>query len=130
MHPFRFGVQVAGPADAAGWVAQARRVEALGYSTLTLPDHFTPQLAPLPALAVAAAVTTTLRVGALVHDNDYKHPLVLAKELATLDVLSGGRVEIGLGAGWMETDYLAANMPYDPAPVRIERLGESVEGIK
>ena len=70
-----------------------------------MPDHFTDQLAPVPALSAAAAATTTLRIGALVFDNDYKHPLVLAKELATLDVLSGGRVEIGLGAGWMETDY-------------------------
>src|SRR5262245_4787010 len=130
MRPFRFGVQVTGPADAAGWVEQARRVEALGYSTLTLPDHFTPQLAPLPALAVAAAVTTTLRVGARVHDNDYKHPVVLAKELATLDVLSGGRVEIGLGAGWYEPDYRSAGLPFDPAGRRIDRLAEAIAVVK
>src|SRR4051812_17671035 len=115
--PFRFGVHVSGPADAAGWAEQARRIEDLGYATLTIPDHFTDQLAPLPALAAAAAVTTTLRVGALVHDNDYKHPLVLAKELATLDVLSGGRVEIGLGAGWLEADYRSTGIPYDPPAV-------------
>jgi probable F420-dependent oxidoreductase len=128
--PFRFGVQVSGPAEAAGWVAQARRVEDLGYSTLTIPDHFTDQLAPLPALSTAAAVTTTLRVGALVCDNDYKHPLVLAKELATQDVLSGGRVEIGLGAGWLEADYRAAGMPYDRPAVRIDRFEEGVAVIK
>jgi len=128
--PFRFGVQVSGPADAAGWVELARRVEDLGYSTLTLPDHFTDQLAPMPALSTAAAVTSTLRIGALVFDNDYKHPLVLAKELATQDVLSGGRVEIGLGAGWMESDYRAAGMPYDRAGVRIDRFEEAIAVIK
>src|ERR1044072_8145597 len=103
--PFRFGVHLSGPADAAGWADQARRVEDLGYSTLTLPDPFTDQLAPMPALSTAAAVTTTLRIGALVFDHDYKHPVVLAKELATQDVLSDGRVEVGLGAGWMASDY-------------------------
>jgi len=128
--PFRFGVQVSGPADAVGWVELARRVEDLGYSTLTLPDHFTDQLAPMPALSTAAAVTSTLRIGALVFDNDYKHPLVLAKELATQDVLSGGRVEIGLGAGWMESDYRAAGMPYDRAGVRIDRFEEAIAVIK
>ena len=101
------------------------RVEDLGYSTATMPDHFTDQLAPMPALSAAAAVTTTLRIGALVFDNDYKHPVVLAKELATLDVLSGGRVEIGLGAGWMESDYRAAGMPYDRPGVRIDRFEEA-----
>ena len=128
--PFRFGVQLGGPADAAGWVEQARRIEDLGYSTVTMPDHFTDQLAPLPALSVAAAATTTLRIGALVFDNDYKHPAVLAKELATQDVLSGGRVEIGLGAGWMETDYRATGIPYDPPGVRIDRFVEGIAVIK
>jgi probable F420-dependent oxidoreductase len=130
LRPFRFGVQVSGPSDAAGWVEQARKVEDLGYSTLTMPDHFTDQLAPVPALTAAAAVTTTLRLGALVYDNDYKHPLVLAKELATQDVLSGGRVEIGLGAGWMEADYRWAGMPYDRAGVRIDRFVEGIAVIR
>jgi probable F420-dependent oxidoreductase len=128
--PFRFGVQLSGPADAAGWAEQARRVEDLGYSTLTMPDHFTDQLAPVPAMSTAAAVTTTLRIGALVYDNDYKHPLVLAKELATQDVLSGGRVEIGIGAGWMEADYRAAGMAYDRPGVRIDRFEEGLVVIK
>jgi probable F420-dependent oxidoreductase len=128
--PFRFGVQLDGPADATGWVEQARRIEDLGYATLTMPDHFTEQLAPLPALAVAAAATTSLRVGALVFDNDYKHPAVLAKELATLDVLSGGRVEIGLGAGWMEHDYRATGIAYDRPGVRIDRFEEAVAILK
>jgi probable F420-dependent oxidoreductase len=128
--PFRFGVQLSGPADAAGWVEQARRIEDLGYSTVTMPDHFTDQMAPLPALSTAAAATTTLRIGALVFDNDYKHPLVLAKELVTQDVLSDGRVEIGLGAGWMESDYRAAGIPYDPPGVRIDRFEEGIAVIK
>ena len=128
--PFRFGVQLAGPADAAGWVEQARRIEGLGYSTVTMPDHFTDQLAPMPALSAAAAATTTLRIGALVFDNDYKHPAVLAKELATQDVLSGGRVEIGLGAGWMESDYRATGIAYDRPGVRIDRFEEAIAVIK
>ncbi|MGA0970567.1 MAG: LLM class flavin-dependent oxidoreductase, partial [Ilumatobacteraceae bacterium] len=103
--PFRFGVQVRTATDAAAWADLARRSEDLGIDVLTMPDHFDDQLAPIPALQAAADATTTLRVGALVHDNDYKHPVVLAKELATIDVLSGGRLEIGLGAGWMESDY-------------------------
>src|SRR3954452_3287665 len=116
---FRFGVQASTADDAQAWVAFARHVEALGYSTLTMPDHFGDQLAPVPALMTAAAVTTTLRVGALVWDNDYKHPVVLAKELATMDVLSGGRLEIGLGAGWLATDYQQSGIPYDSNKVRV-----------
>lgn len=108
----------------------ARRVEALGYSSLTLPDHFDSQLAPVPALMAAAAVTDRLRVGSLVWDNDYKHPLVLAKELATMDVLSDGRLEIGIGAGWMISDYEQAGMTYDGAGVRIDRFVEGLAVIK
>jgi probable F420-dependent oxidoreductase len=128
--PFRFGVQLAGPGDAAGWVEQARKVEDLGYASITMPDHFTDQLAPMPALAAAAAATTALHVGALVFDNDYKHPIVLAKELATMDVLSGGRVEIGIGAGWLETDYRAAGITYDRPGVRVDRFEEALAVIK
>ena len=95
-----------------------------------MPDHFDDQLAPVPALTAAAAVTESLRVGALVWDNDYKHPLVLAKELATMDVLSEGRVEIGLGAGWMIADYEQSGIPYDSAKVRIDRFVEGLAIIK
>jgi len=108
----------------------AQQVEALGYSTLTMPDHFGDQLAPVPALMAAAAVTTTLRVGALVWDNDYKHPVVLAKELATMDVLSGGRLEIGLGAGWLATDYQQSGITYDSNKVRVDRFEEGLAVIK
>ena len=95
-----------------------------------MPDHFTDQLAPVPALMTAAAVTERLRISALVFDNDYKHPLVLAKELATMDVLSDGRLEIGLGAGWMISDYEAAGMTYDRPGVRIDRFVEGLAVIK
>jgi len=128
--PFRFGVQVASAPDGTAWAELGRRVEAFGYSTITMPDHFGDQLAPVPALTALAAVTTTLRLGALVYDNDYKHPLVLAKELATMDVLSDGRAEIGLGAGWMESDYTASGIPYDRPGVRIDRFEEGLAVIK
>ena len=127
---FRFGVQVSKETTAKGWSELARRTEAAGYEVLTMPDHFTDQLAPVPALMAAANATTTLRVGALVFDNDYKHPVVLAKELATIDLLSDGRLDIGLGAGWMISDYEEAGMPYDSPKVRIDRFIEGVAVIR
>lgn len=95
-----------------------------------MPDHFDDQLAPVPALMTAANVTTDLRIGALVWDNDYKHPAVLAKELATMDVLSEGRLELGIGAGWMISDYEQMGIPYDSAKVRIDRFVEGLKVIK
>jgi probable F420-dependent oxidoreductase len=95
-----------------------------------MPDHFSEQLAPVPALMSAADATTRLRVGALVWDNDYKHPVVLAKELATMDLLSDGRLEIGIGAGWMITDYEQSGISYDRAGVRIDRLEEGLKVIR
>lgn len=127
--PFRFGVQV-NTATGASWADTARRVEDLGFSTLVMPDHFEDQLSVAPALAVAAEATTTLRVGALVFGNDYRHPVVLAKDMATLDVLSGGRMEFGIGAGWMRTDYEAAGMSYDRPGERIDRMLESITIIR
>jgi len=127
---FRFGVQVSKETSAKGWAELARRTEAAGYEVLTMPDHFTDQLAPIPALMAAASATSTLRVGALVFDNDYKHPVVLAKELATIDLLSEGRLEIGLGAGWMISDYEEAGMPYDSPKVRIDRFIEGIAVIR
>jgi probable F420-dependent oxidoreductase len=128
--PFRFGVQAPRAADAASWTALARRVESHGYSTLTMPDHFDDQFAPVPALMAAAAATETLRVGALVWDNDYRHPIVLAKELATIDVLSGGRLEIGIGAGWQASDYAKSGITYDSSKVRVDRFEEGLAVIK
>ncbi|MEP7047172.1 MAG: TIGR03621 family F420-dependent LLM class oxidoreductase [Ilumatobacteraceae bacterium] len=128
--PFRFGVQASRTVDGATWIDLARQVESLGYSTLTMPDHFGDQFAPVPALMAAAAATGTLRIGALVWDNDYKHPVVLAKELATIDVLSGGRLQIGLGAGWAATDYERSGIPFDSNKVRVDRFEEALGVIK
>lgn len=124
--PFRFGIQCKGPADARGWPALARQVEDLGWSTLTVADHLDDQLAPIPAAVAAAAATTTLRVGTMVLSNDYRHPVMVAKEAATLDVLSDGRFELGIGAGWMSSDYAATGISMDRAGARIERLTEAL----
>jgi probable F420-dependent oxidoreductase len=128
--PFRFGVQASRASDASSWRTLARSVEAAGYSVLSMPDHFTEQLAPVPALMAAADATTELRVGALVWDNDYRHPVVFAKELATMDLLSEGRLELGLGAGWMISDYEQAGLPYDTPGIRIDRMVEGLEVIR
>ena len=127
---FRFGIQISNAGSAQEWAEKARQMEDLGYSSLFIPDHFGDQLAPIPAMMAAADATSTLRIGTLVLDNDYRHPLVLAKELATIDVLSGGRLEVGLGAGWMKTDYAASGMAYDRPGVRIERFTEGLQIIK
>src|SRR5438270_9547795 len=109
--PFRFGVSVHGARYGAEWRGIARQAEAFGYSTLLLPDHLGDQLSPIPALVAAADATSTLRVGSLVFDNDFRHPVMLAKEAATLDVLSEGRLELGLGAGWLKPEYERSGMP-------------------
>src|SRR5258706_16101536 len=129
--PFRFGVQVSSASSASDWRDKARKMEDLGYSTLFMPDHFieTP-FAPMVAISFAAAATEKLRIGMLVLGNDYKHPAVTAKEAATIDLLSDGRLEFGLGAGWMQSDYDALNLSYDSPGTRIERLGEAVRIIK
>ena len=127
MAPFRFALQCSGAASAAAWQALARKAEDLGYSTLYVPDHLEDQWAPLPALVVAAAATSTLRVGTLVLDNDFRHPVVLAKEAATMDVVTEGRFELGMGAGWLRVDYETSGIPMDPPAVRVERLAESLE---
>src|SRR5256712_13765614 len=102
----------------------------MAYSAVYLPDHFGDQLGPIAALMAAADATTTLRVGSLVFDNDYRHPVVLAKEAATIDLLSDGRFELGVGAGWLVSDYDQAGIPYESAGARIERLEEAVQIIK
>ena len=128
---FRFGVQASTGRTAKEWAEQARRIEGLGYSTLFMPDHFVDsEFAPMVALSFAAAATETLRVGHLVLGNDYKHPAVVAKEAATLDQLSDGRLEFGLGAGWMTADYSALGLPYDSAGTRIARLEEALAVVK
>jgi probable F420-dependent oxidoreductase len=107
-----------------------RQVEALGYSTLFVPDHFDEGYGPIAALSVAAAVTTTLNVGPLVLDCDFRHPAVLARELATIDVVSEGRLEVGLGAGWKRLDYERSGIPMDPPKVRVDRMIEHTRILK
>src|ERR1700738_344766 len=128
--PFSFGVQEHSAPSGKAWDDKARLVESLGYRALYLPDHFGEQLGPIAALMAAAAGTTTLRVGSLVFDNDYRHPVVLAKEVATLDLLSDGRFDLGLGAGWLATDYEQAGITYDGPGVRIDRMVEGLQIIK
>jgi probable F420-dependent oxidoreductase len=128
-HPFRFSASLGG-LETADLVTNAQRAEELGYDTVTLPDHFTDQPAPLIGLTAAAMATTTLRVLPLVLANDYREPLVLAKELASIDALSGGRLEFGIGAGWMITDYGQAGIHYDSPGTRIRRLSESVDILR
>jgi probable F420-dependent oxidoreductase len=130
MKPFRFGVNLRGADSHADWLDKARKVEALGYSTLLVPDHLAEILPPLVALASAAEVTSTLRLGTCVLNNDFRHPVLLAREAAAIDLLSDGRLELGMGAGHMQSEYEQAGLPFDPAPVRIARLGESVRIVK
>ncbi|HYM83330.1 MAG TPA: TIGR03621 family F420-dependent LLM class oxidoreductase [Candidatus Dormibacteraeota bacterium] len=126
MHPFRFGVTASWAASADEWTGLARRAESLGYATLLIADHLGRQLSPMPALTAAALATTRLRVGSYVFANDYRHPLMLATEAATLDILSGGRLELGLGAGWNQRDYRMLGYPYEAPGRRIDRLEESL----
>src|SRR5438128_1850347 len=128
---FRFGVACSKSRSSQEFTALARKAESLGYSTLFVPDHFVEHdLAPTVALAHAAAVTDRLRVGTFVLGNDYKHPVVCAREMASLDLLSDGRLELGIGAGWMTADYEKAGIPLDRPAVRIARLAEAITILK
>jgi probable F420-dependent oxidoreductase len=128
--PFRFGCGVSTAPSAGAWGAICREAEDLGFSSILMPDHFNDQFALVPALASAAALAPSLRVGALVACNDYRHPVMYAKELATIDLLSRGRVEWGMGAGWLTPEYEQAGIPFDPGPVRVSRLIEAVRLMK
>ena len=129
MRPFRFAVTTSSASSGDEWRAKARRIEELGYDSLLVTDHLTAQLAPMPAMAAALEATTRLRVGSYVFSNDYRNPVMLAKEVATLDVLSGGRVEFGIGAGWNVRDYEMLGIPYDPPATRVPRMMEAVRLI-
>jgi probable F420-dependent oxidoreductase len=135
--PFRFSVQGSSADSGSGWRDHARKVEALGYSTLFVADHYVDAksnggqvLAAIPAIMAAAASTDTLRVGARVLCVDYHHPVVLAKQAATIDLLSEGRLELGLGAGWVSSEYTAMGLQMDAAPARIGRLAATVEFMR
>ena len=127
--PFRFGVNSV-TTSRADWLEAARKAEALGYDTLIAQDHFGNQLAPIPSLVAAASVTSHLRLATLVLDNDFRHPALLAKDAATMDVMTDGRFELGIGAGWMAADYRWTGIPFDPPGVRVARLAEAVQIIK
>ncbi len=124
---FRFGAKATKATSAKEWSEIARRAEHLGYGSLQIDDHFGNQLAPLPACMAAAAATDTLKVGTLVAGNDFRNPVVLAKEAATIDLLSDGRFVLGIGAGWLNSDYRAAGIEQADARTRIARLAETVK---
>jgi probable F420-dependent oxidoreductase len=128
--PFQFMAEARDPLPAGELGERARRAEGLGYHALVIPDHVLDQLSPIPAMAVIAAATARLRVGAFVFNNDLRHPAVLAQDLASLDVLSEGRLDVAIGAGWNVAEYDAVGIAFEPAPVRSDRLAEAVAVMK
>jgi probable F420-dependent oxidoreductase len=130
MKPFRFLADAFDASSAKELGERARAAEDLGVTHFVLPDHLVPQLAPVPYLATVAALTEKLRISAFVHNNDLRHPAILAQELATLDVLSGGRLDVAIGAGWNEPEYRAIGLPFDPVRVRQARLAEAITVLK
>ena len=128
--PFRFGIQSRTLGPRSDWLEGLRRTEAAGFDTYVVMDHFIRGLDPIATLGAAAAATTTLRLGSMVFANDFRHPVVLAKGLATVDVLSEGRLEIGVGAGWLREEYDQAGIPFDPPGTRIDRMVEAVHLMK
>src|SRR6185312_13283187 len=130
LNPFRFGVEMMEPFSGMTWAESARELESLGYSTLFAPDHFDEGLGPIAAMATAAAATSELTVATAVFAADFRHPAVLARELASLDILSGGRLEVGLGAGYQVNDYRAAGITMDPPKARVDRLIEYVAVLR
>lgn len=130
MRPFRFLASIAEPMRRAAFVERVRRAEAIGIDALVFPDHLVEQAAPVPAMATVAAVSDRLRIGSFVLNNDLRHPAVLAHDLATLDLLSDGRLEIAIGAGWNRPEYEAIGIAYDAVGERVDRLAEGVAVLK
>jgi probable F420-dependent oxidoreductase len=131
VHPFRFlAVTSDDLLDRPALAAAARRAESLGYSTLMASDHLLEQYSPVPLLTAVAMATETLRVGTFVFNNNLRHPAVLAQDLATLDRLSGGRLEIGIGAGWNKPEHDAIGIPFEPVGTRIDKLAEAIAVFK
>jgi probable F420-dependent oxidoreductase len=128
--PFRFGCGLFGYTTRETLVEGARKAESTGYSIGLIPDHYSAMFSPLVALQCIADCTSKLRLGTYVIANDYRHPAELAKQFATLDVLSAGRVEVGIGSGYAKPEYDALGLQYDAAGVRVERLGEAVQIIR
>lgn len=129
-HPFRFGLNAFHSPTRAQWRDLARKVEDTGFSTLNVGDHLWIGLAPLVSMMAAAEATTTLRVGSFVLGNDFRHPAILAREAASIDVLTEGRMEFGFGTGWQRNDYTGPGIPFDPPGVRVGRFEEAVTIIK
>jgi len=128
--PFRFGVTRSAANSREEWVAAARQAEKLGYSTISMPDHIGSEHSTIaPGLVLAAEAAPTLRVGSFVYDNDFRNPVLLAQEVATIDRLTGGRFEFGLGAGWQLRDYEQTGLTFDPGPVRVARMEEALQLI-
>jgi probable F420-dependent oxidoreductase len=130
MKPFRFGVNLAHARSRTEWQEMARKVEALAYDTLTIPDHLADLLSPMPALVSAAEATTRLRVGTNVLNNDLRHPVLVAREAAAVDLLTEGRLQLGLGAGSIKSEYDEVGLSFDDGATRVERLAEAVTIIK
>ena len=130
MNPFRFGVSVWHAPSRAEWIAKARKIEELGYSSLMVPDHLNERVAPMPALLTAAEATKRILVGTYVLNNDLRHPVLVAREAAAVDLLTGGRLELGLGAGWNKAEYDQAGLAFDRGAIRVERLAEAVVIIR
>jgi probable F420-dependent oxidoreductase len=130
VRPFRFLVGARGVQDRQTLVEGARAAESVGYSDLTVHDHLTPQMAPVAVLTAVAMATERLRLCPLVVNNDLRHPAVLAQDLATIDVLSEGRLVVGIGAGWNEPEYRSIGLPFDPPAVRISRMVEAVSILR
>lgn len=128
--PFRFGVVAESAPSREAWIELVRRAEFLGYATFLLADHYVNEFPPLAALMAAADATSTIRIGSFVFDNDFRHPAQLAKEVATLDLLSGGRFELGIGAGWHRPEYEQIGLPFESAGTRIGRLEEALSLVK
>ena len=124
--PFQFMIGSRGAVDGRTLAERARWAESIGCSHVAVHDHLAPQHAPIPLLTAVAMATERIRLLPLVFNNDLRHPAVLAQELASLDILSGGRVELGIGAGWNEPEYRAIGLAFDPPGIRIERMLEAV----
>jgi probable F420-dependent oxidoreductase len=130
MRPFTFIADALDAEDAQTLTERARHAESIGVTTFAVPDHLVPMPAPIPYLSTVAAVTERLRLTAFVHNNDLRHPAVLAKDLATLDRYSGGRLDVAIGAGWNKPEYDAIGLPFDPVGTRVARLAEAVTVLK
>src|SRR5262249_17083521 len=130
MRPFRFSVNLGRTVSRSEWVELARKVESLGYNLLNVSDHLTDVIAPFPALVCAAEATQRLRVGTNVLNNDMRHPVLVAREAAAVDLLTDGRLQLGLGAGSIRSEYEEAGLTFDRGAIRVARLAEAVDIIK